>query len=128
MEKNRLLELAGIEVKGVEDDNVKDKLVKLLNDNPKPSAEQLKEFSPTLVAELLASFLKKFKHEELPDEKFNKDELEQGVKIEQEHTDNAYIAKMIAKAHLLEIPDYYTRLKKMEAEADAEKPKAQEEE
>lgn len=117
MEKSRLLELAGMEVKGIEDDNTKDKLVTLLRSNSKPSPEQLKEFKPEMIAELLASFLKKFKHVATPDEEFNKEELELGVKVEHEHTNNPYIAKIIAKAHLVELPDYYTRLKKMEAEA-----------
>jgi hypothetical protein len=34
-----------------------------------------------------------------------------------EHTDNLQEATSIARDHLLEIPDYYTRLKKMEKEA-----------
>jgi hypothetical protein len=44
-------------------------------------------------------------------------ELAMGLKIEQEHTSDPTIAKKIALDHLSEIPDYYTRLKKMEDEA-----------
>ena len=44
-------------------------------------------------------------------------ELRMGVKIEKEHTGSATMAKEIAMDHLVEIPDYYTRLKKMEKEA-----------
>jgi hypothetical protein len=40
-----------------------------------------------------------------------------GIEIELEHTDDREIAKKIALDHLAEIPDYYTRLKKMEDEA-----------
>jgi hypothetical protein len=43
-----------------------------------------------------------------------------GGKIELEHTDKLPLAKEIAADHLAEIPDYYTRLEKMEEEADAE--------
>jgi Protein of unknown function (DUF5661) len=37
-----------------------------------------------------------------------------GIKVEGEHTSNKEIARHIALAHLKELPDYYTRLKKME--------------
>jgi len=47
-------------------------------------------------------------------------ELEMGVEIEYEHTSNPVLAERIALDHLAEIPDYYTRLKKMEAEAGVE--------
>jgi len=44
-------------------------------------------------------------------------ELKLGIKIELEHTNKKEIAKEIALDHLSEIPDYYTRLVKMEKEA-----------
>ena len=47
----------------------------------------------------------------------NKSELRTGIKIEYEHTNNYEISKRIALDHLAEIPDYYTRLVKMEEEA-----------
>lgn len=59
----------------------------------------------------------KFKHGEDPDDTFNANELSMGVKVEMEHTDDIEISKMIAKAHLAEISDYYTRLKIMEESA-----------
>lgn len=37
-------------------------------------------------------------------------ELELGIKIEMEHTDNPDITEKIAKDHLREVPNYYTRL------------------
>jgi len=42
------------------------------------------------------------------------------LKIELEHTDSRAIALQIAKDHLVELPDYYTRLKKMEEEGKKE--------
>ena len=57
------------------------------------------------------------KHNDVPDSKFNSKELKMGVDIEKEHTDDPAIAKRIAKDHLSEFPDYYTRLEKMEKEA-----------
>ena len=44
-------------------------------------------------------------------------ELAMGIEVEKEHIDNDDIVKKIAIDHLAEIPDYYTRLKKMEEEA-----------
>lgn len=57
------------------------------------------------------------KHNDTPDDQFDADELAKGIQIEMEHTDDEALAKSIAKDHLAEIPDYYTRLLKMEAEA-----------
>lgn len=54
---------------------------------------------------------------EVPDSEFDARQLAMGIQIEMEHTDNPDTAKAIAKAHLLEISDYYTRLAKMEQEA-----------
>jgi len=48
-------------------------------------------------------------------------QLAMGIDIEFEHTDDAELAKQIALDHLAEIPDYYSRLKKMEDEAEAPK-------
>ena len=54
--------------------------------------------------------------------KFNSQQIMIGMGIEMEHTDDPKIALEITMDHLTEIPDYYTRLDKMEKEADAEKP------
>lgn len=118
MEKKRILELAGVEIKGVKDDNEKDKLVSLLRKNSNPSNEELKDFDKSFIASMFANLLKKYKHVNDPDEKFDSEQLAKGVKIEHEHTNDSYLAKIIAKAHLSELPDYYTRLEKMEKEGE----------
>jgi hypothetical protein len=43
-----------------------------------------------------------------------KKQLKQGEKVEKEHTSNLKARREIARDHLGELPDYYTRLKKME--------------
>jgi hypothetical protein len=48
---------------------------------------------------------------------FIQKQLDMGEKIEHEHTKNHELAREIALQHLDEIPDYYTRLKKMETDA-----------
>ena len=54
------------------------------------------------------------KHNDTPDEDFDPEQLAIGIEIEKEHTDNEDIAKAIAKDHLSEMPDYYTKLKTIE--------------
>jgi hypothetical protein len=51
------------------------------------------------------------------DVSFIQKQLEMGEPIEHEHTKDHDLARDIALQHLDEIPDYYTRLKKMEADA-----------
>jgi len=42
-------------------------------------------------------------------------ELEMGIEVEKEHTKYPELARFIALTHLKELPDYYTKLKAMEA-------------
>jgi hypothetical protein len=48
------------------------------------------------------------------DIEYNPQQLKMGVDVEMEHTDNKEVAETIAKQHLEEDPEYYTKLKKME--------------
>jgi hypothetical protein len=57
----------------------------------------------------------------LPDSMFIPSQLQRGIEVELEHTPHRWLAKMIAKAHLVENPRYYTYLDKMEKQMDAEK-------
>jgi hypothetical protein len=73
--------------------------------------------------------LKKLAEDSLPggladgktDAHYSTEQLDKGQKVEMEHTDDAEKAREIAKDHLEEHPDYYTRLAKMESQADREK-------
>ena len=51
----------------------------------------------------------------------DQEQLNMGIQVEFEHTDNRDIAKKIALDHLAEISDYYIRLRKMEDEARTKK-------
>ena len=83
--------------------------------------------------------MKKFTQLNESKEEFDPKELEMGIKIESEHGDiyeelrdwidenqiqqgmpwsKKELYEKIAKAHLREIPDYYSRLTKMEKDAD----------
>ena len=46
-------------------------------------------------------------------------QLRRGIEVEHEHTTSASVAERIARHHLCEFPDYYTRLDRMEAQAKA---------
>jgi hypothetical protein len=54
------------------------------------------------------------KHDKTPDSSFDARELALGIKTEKEHTGDVKTAKSIAKDHLSEVPDYYSKLKKVE--------------
>jgi len=128
MDIKRLLELAGTEVKGVKDDNLIDALISLFRDKEVTSAEihnlaknhnvDIKTLEQVAFKKLSALLRSVGKHKDSPDEKFDPEQLALGVKVEQEHTNDPYIAKIIAKDQLVELPDYYTRLKKMEGKKD----------
>lgn len=115
------------EVLGSHDD-LKDAIVDFLAKNPRPSDDEVHALAKKhsadpddleeVIYELLASLLKGVgKSKKVPDEKFNLEELKKGIEVEMEHTNDPYVAKIIAKDHLAEIPDYYTRLLKMEKKA-----------
>lgn len=56
-----------------------------------------------------------------PDSKYDEHQLEMGIEVEYEHTNNPDISKEIAKDHLEEIPDYYDRLEEMEESYEEER-------
>jgi hypothetical protein len=53
-------------------------------------------------------------------EQFDPQQILKGMEVEMEHTDDPRIALEIAMDHLMELPDYYTRLDKMEKEGEAD--------
>lgn len=65
-------------------------------------------------------FIKKMKLD-MKKYKFTTRDLLQGMNVELEHKDitngDAYLSGRIALAHLLEFPDYYKRITKMEKQA-----------
>ena len=127
----RLAKLAGIKINEELDENkLNDEIIALFS-GKKPSENDVHELAKTLgvspevieteIYKLLYSFLKKLgKHKGAPDSGFDPHELEIGRKVELEHTDNKWIAELIAKDHLSEFADYYTRLTKMEKDAEKE--------
>ena len=64
----------------------------------------------------MESFEKFFKKVN-PDTEYDPIQLKMGIEVEMEHTNNRKVAERIAKQHLSELPDYYTKLKKMEGDS-----------
>ena len=58
--------------------------------------------------------LKGGKGDKRPDSDFDEKDLQDGIKVEMEHTKDRQVAKEIAKDHLSEDPNYYKKLKKIE--------------
>lgn len=54
-------------------------------------------------------------------------QLEMGIKVESEHTGSKQMARMIALQHLEELPDYYSKLKKVESKPSSVKEEKEEE-
>lgn len=106
---------------------MQDMIVSYLEANPGIGLEELIDkleklgYTRLLVVDTILSLLSELirgvgKHRDQIDDYFNPMELKLGIEVEKEHTDNPLIAKEIAKDHLAECPNYYTRLKKMEIE------------
>lgn len=116
-----------------EDPTVKlqEAIIQLLKGNPSPSDEDIHNLAMQLKVEpdvleeavykLLASLINGVgKHADISDDKYDPKQLEMGIEVEHEHTDNDAIAKNIAKDHLSEpslSSNYYTLLLEMEKKA-----------
>ena len=75
----------------------------------------------TIAYGLLQNLLQVGKHKDVPDEEFDSEQLNMGIEVEAEHTDDPELAKEIAKDHLAECPRYYSLLSKMEKECKGKK-------
>lgn len=76
--------------------------------------------SPALLGGELEQFAGAIgRHWKTPMTRYDPKELAKGVKHELEHTDDHQIALEIAKDHLAELPDYYTRLEAMVKRAES---------
>ena len=110
------------------DEKIYNEIMDFFSDNPNPPDEQVHELAEKLgmdahkferyIYSLLGSILGtgEAKKKKITEKDVDKKELKLGTKVEMEHTKNKAIAKRIALDHLAELPDYYTRLMKMEKE------------
>lgn len=110
-----------------EQDDIYDKIIKFFTANPNPDDDKVHKFAEDIGMEhddlekniyaVLTSIINPIgKHRHVHDSEYNSNELKMGIKVELEHTDSKIISKEIAKDHLAECSDYYTRLERMEEE------------
>jgi len=107
-----------------------DQVILFLHKNPNPNDEQLHQWAESKglnVHEVeaatykLATIFVKFwmsgraKEKGFKESQADPKELAMGIKVEMEHTTCPKTSKRIALDHLAELPDYYTRLAKMES-------------
>lgn len=110
-----------------EQNDIHDRIIKFFTNNPNPDDDKVHKFAEELgmdpddlekdIYAVLTSAIKPVgKHKHIHDSEFDSNELKMGIEVELEHTDSKIISKEIAKDHLAECPDYYTRLERMEEE------------
>ena len=115
---------------GMED--LHNEIIKWFMNNPNPSDSEVHKFAEALgidpdkfeghIYMILSDILTGGRSKDFKGT-YNPKELKMGIEVEAEHTTNPLIAEKIAKDHLAEAPDYYTRLAKMEKEAGIEERK-----
>lgn len=113
-------------------ENVHNKIIKWFMDNPNPNDSQVHKFAESLgidpdkleghIYMILTEILSGGKSKGKPGNHDPK-QVKMGIVVEKEHTPNSLVAEKIAWDHLVEIPDYYTRLAKMEKAAGVEEGK-----
>jgi hypothetical protein len=109
--------------------SLKDEVIDFFSENSDPEDELLHEWAEskgyepdeveTEVYKLATAYVKfltggRFNETNIREDEVDSDELALGIEVELEHTPDEETAKRIALDHLAELPDYYTRLRKME--------------
>lgn len=103
-----------------ENKNPEDSKVHDLADKLGMDAHELESQVYSILSDIFTAGMYNEKLKADPKLKIDPKELAMGIKVEMEHTTNPMIAERIAKDHIVEISDYYTRLKKMEEDAGVE--------
>ena len=106
-------------------EDIQSKIISFFKENPKPSDKEVHSFVNKLnehkfeeiIYSIMGSFFGAGRSKDFKGT-YDPKELKMGIDVEKEHTTNPLIAERISKDHLSEFPDYYTRLKKMEAEGE----------
>jgi hypothetical protein len=111
--------------------DLRNEIVRWFLENPYPDDDKVHAFADSLeldpdkfeseIYAVLSSLLSEGKSKGR-DIEVDPSQLEMGIKVEMEHTTMPIISRKIAIDHLVEIPDYYTRLDRMEKEAGVESP------
>ena len=105
-------------------DNIHQSIMDFFSKNPSPKDTEIHALADKLkmdphsfeqhVYMILGSFLGAGRSKDFKGN-YDPEQIKMGIAVEKEHTTSSSVAERIAKDHLAEIPDYYSRLKKMEA-------------
>jgi len=108
------------------DSDLRAEIIKFFMKNPKPLDADVHKFAQemgmnehefeTHIYAILGDILTEGKSKGFTG-KYDPEQMKMGRQVEFEHTTIPEIADKISRDHLAEIPDYYTRLAKMEKEA-----------
>ena len=100
-------------------------IIKFLTANPRPSEDEFDKFAENLGIDddklqehtfmILGDILTEGRSKDFTGS-YDPEQIRMGIEVEYEHTTIPQIAEKIARDHLAEFPDYYTRLEKMEEE------------
>ena len=111
------------------ENSIQEKIVNFFVKNPKPTDDEIHSFAEAeginkhkfegIIYELLGSFLGQGRSKDFKGD-YDPKQIKMGIEIEYEHTTNPIISEKITRDHLAEISDYYTRLIKMEDEAEGD--------
>jgi hypothetical protein len=105
--------------------DIHNEIIKWFMQNPSPSDEEAHKFAESLgidpdkfeehIYMIIGALVTEGRSKNFSGN-YDPNELKMGIEVEKEHVSSPLIAEKIAKDHLAELPDYYTRLKKMERE------------
>jgi len=126
MKKSILRQLIREEINDANRMEIRKKLIDFFTVVPNPNDDQIHNLAKkmnidthkleTEIYAIMSDLFSQGAYNSSGPQHINKEELKAGIKIEMEHTSCPLLAKRIALDHLAEIPDYYTRLIKMEKE------------
>lgn len=109
--QNQSMQLTSL-MKGLQNNNYR--FDDWFEDKVSSVADDMDEIFSYIMYEMNHDILRGGLADNLPDSMFEKEQLEKGVLVELEHTNDHHLAKEIAKDHLTELDDYYDRLEEME--------------
>ena len=116
-----------LELKNDEMMDLHEKIIRWFIENPQPDDSKVHAFAESLGFDpdefeghrymILSDLIHEGRSKNFTG-KYDPKQLAMGIEVEKEHLPYPSIAEKIAKDHLAELPDYYTRLKKMEGGND----------
>lgn len=106
------------------DDMIMGAIIDFFSSSEKPTDKEVHDLADQLgidehklegkIYELLSDFFNAGEYKRNPPESIDEEELKKGINVEMKHTDSEAIARKIALDNLAKMPDYYTKLEKIQ--------------